>query len=328
MGIVSAADAPKAAAKADDLFPDKVVARGQGVEVKQSEVEAEFLSYKMEIAITGGEVPETRRAEFEKKIIDRLLMTRLLLLQATDADKAKAKESVDRFVTRAKEQAGSEEKYRRQVEARGHSQEDFETKLMERAVAEEVFNREVKAKINVSDAEIKKFYDDNPDRFKQPELVHVAHILKLTFDPKLKQIAGAGDKADLSEDEKKIKRQQIEAVLKRARDGEDFTKLAKENSEDPAVKQNGGEYTFGRGQMAVEFETAAFALGINQISDVVTTKSGYHIIKMIEKTPPQKLEFEKVKDKIKEFLIQQESDKQVPAFTEKVKKEAGVEILK
>jgi parvulin-like peptidyl-prolyl isomerase len=119
----------------------------------------------------------------------------------------------------------------------------------------------------------------------------------------------------------------MEGILKRARDGEDFAKLAKENSEDPGSKDKGGEYTFPRGQMVPEFEAAAFSLKTNQVSDIVTTQFGYHIIKLSEKIPAKKVEFEKVSTEITDYLKQQQTQKQLPDYISKLKKESGLEIL-
>ena len=88
------------------------------------------------------------------------------------------------------------------------------------------------------------------------------------------------------------KRKQIDDLLKQIRGGADFAALAKQYSEDPGSKDNGGELPeFPRGQMVPEFEAAAFSLTNNQVSDVVTTQFGYHIIKMIDLTPAKKYAF-------------------------------------
>jgi peptidyl-prolyl cis-trans isomerase C len=76
-----------------------------------------------------------------------------------------------------------------------------------------------------------------------------------------------------------------------------------------------------------EFEAAAFALPTNQVSDIVTTKVGYHIIKVLEKTPAKMTELEKVADTIRQILKAQEIRKLAPAYFEKLKQEANVEIL-
>ena len=119
----------------------------------------------------------------------------------------------------------------------------------------------------------------------------------------------------------------MEDLLKRARDGEDFAKLAKEYSEDPGSKDKGGEYKFARGQMVPEFEAAAFSLKTNQVSDIVNSSYGYHIIKLSEKIPAQKVEFAEAAADLKEGLAQQAMQKELPDYIQKLRKEAGVEIL-
>ena len=116
--------------------------------------------------------------------------------------------------------------------------------------------------------------------------------------------------------------------LERARKGEDFASLAREFSEDPGSKNKGGEYTFPRGQFVREFETAAFSLQTNQISDIVTTQFGYHIIKLYEKTPAQKIDLDKVKEDVKEQLERTEvQEKLLPDYVKQLKKDAQLEYL-
>ncbi len=79
--------------------------------------------------------------------------------------------------------------------------------------------------------------------------------------------------------------------------------------------------------MVAEFEAVAFSMQTNQVSDIVTTRFGFHIIKLSEKIPAKKSPFADVEGRIKEFLSQQEADKQLPAYLEKLRKDAGVEYL-
>jgi parvulin-like peptidyl-prolyl isomerase len=176
-------------------------------------------------------------------------------------------------------------------------------------------------KVSVSDDEVKKFYDENPSRFEQAEQVRASHVLIGTRD----QATGG----DLTDDEKKAKRKLADDIRKRAAAGEDFAKLAKEFSDDPGSKDNGGEYTFGRGKMVPEFEAAAFSLNTNQVSDVVTTQFGYHIIKLSEKIPAKMISLTEVADDLKEGLKSQELQKQLREtdLLEKLQQDASVEIL-
>jgi len=311
---------PKPAVNPAQLFADDVLIKGKGVEVKRSELDEAFLQFKANLNARGQVLPEDRREQAESQLLDRLVITKLLLGRATEEDKKKARTAADKFVATTKEQAGSEESFNRQLGAMNFTPVQFDAQVLERAVCEEVVDRELKTKVNVTEEQIKKFYDENGSQFERAETVRVAHILLSTRDSNTNQ--------ELSEEKKKEKRQQIEKLLERLRKGEDFAALAKEFSEDPVSKTKGGEYTFPRGQMVPEFETAAFSLKTNQISDVITTQFGYHIIKLYEKTPPQRLELAKVKDDLKEQLARFEvQDKMLPDYLKKLKKDASLEYL-
>ena len=311
---------PKPVVSNDSLFPPTVLAKGKGFEVNSKQLDEAFLNFRTAAASRGqSPPPEEKRLEVEKKLLDRLIVVEVLKRKAIEADKAKGKAASDKLLGDFLKQAGSIEGFRRQVQAMGMTPEAFTEQFTDRAIVEEVVNREVRATIPITPEQVQKFYDENPKRFEQPETVRAAHILLTTVELASKQ--------ELAPDKQKAQRALIEALLKRVRAGEDFGKLAKEFSQDPGSKERGGEYVFPRGQMAVEFETAAFSMSVGQISDVVTTKFGYHIIKVLERKAAGKIEFAKVKERVRENLQQEEADKRLPAYLEAVKKEAGVEIL-
>jgi peptidyl-prolyl cis-trans isomerase C len=137
----------------------------------------------------------------------------------------------------------------------------------------------------VTDADIEQYFKDHPSDFDE---VRVRHIL-ISTQPK-----DQGDEEEEAKDKKSAEkpkaltkeeaRKKAQALLERARKGEDFAKLARENSDDPGSKDKGGEYDFfGRGKMVPEFEKAAFALKPGEISDLVETQYGFHIIKLEER---------------------------------------------
>ena len=311
---------PKPAVKANDLFPPTVLARGKGFEVNDRQLDDAFLNFRTAAASRGQPpIPEDKRLETEKKLLDRLIVVQVLARKATAADKSKGQATAEKMIAEFRKQAGSEDGFRRQIAALGMTADSFVTQFTERAIVEEVVNREVRDPIPVTPQQVRKFYDENPKRFEQPENVRAAHILLAIRD--------LATNAELPPDKQKAQRDLAEALLKRARAGEDFGKLAKDFSQDPGSKERGGEYVFTRGQMAMEFETAAFGMRPGQISDLVTTKYGFHIVKVLERNAAKTIEFDKVKDRIRENLQQEEADKQLPAYLEKIKKEAGVEIL-
>ncbi len=304
---------------AADLFEDKVVAKGKGVEIKSSQVEEAFLRYKANLAANNRTIPETEREPVEKEILDELIATQLLLQQATDADRSAGQETADKFVAERISQAVSEESFDRQLRVTGLTPQQFRAKVLEQAVVKAVIDREIKAQQTVTDDQIKQFYEANGADFQQREQARASHILISTQDIATRQ--------ELSEAQKLEKLQLTGKILTRARAGEDFAKLVKEYSDDAESKDKGGEYAFARGQMPPEFEAAAFSLQLNQISDVVTTRFGYHIIKLAEKIPARQVELSKVQEQIKERLLQEAVQKQIPDYVARMRKEAGVEVI-
>lgn len=138
------------------------------------------------------------------------------------------------------------------------------------AVQQHVMQR-VLENTTVSPEEIKRYYDEHRSEFEQVKARHILFSLR--------QQAGQTTPPD-----KEKVRQKALQVLQRLRAGEDFATLAKEYSEDPGTKENGGDLgLFSRGRMVKEFEEAAFSLAPGQVSDLVETTYGYHIIKVEEK---------------------------------------------
>jgi peptidyl-prolyl cis-trans isomerase D len=126
----------------------------------------------------------------------------------------------------------------------------------------------VRAKITIPPSDVEKAYNDSIERYTTPEQLRASHILFRTEGKEEAKVKAAA-----------------EEVLKQVKAGADFAELAKAHSDDEATKPLGGDLdTFGRGRMVPEFDTAAFALQTGQISDLVKTPYGFHIIKVAEKT--------------------------------------------
>ncbi|MGZ4961540.1 MAG: peptidylprolyl isomerase [Limisphaerales bacterium] len=312
--------ADKTAAAPADSFADPVVAKGKNFEIKKSKLEDAFIVYKANLNPKAPPVSEDQRTVIKSNLLDRLIFTELLLQKGTAADKTKAEADTDKYIADVKKQIGSETVFEAQVKSTGMSMDQFRKRALEQNICEIVLDREVKPTIKVDDADVKKFYDGNPAEFEKPEQVRAAHILISTQDKDTQQPLPPSKKAEKEKLAKEVKA--------RADKGEDFGKLAKEFSEDPGSKDKGGEYTFPKGQMVPEFEAAAFSMKPGQISDLVETRFGYHIIKTIEKLPASKVEFKTVEQKIKDYLTGQEFQKKLPAYFDKLKKDADVQIVK
>lgn len=149
--------------------------------------------------------------------------------------------------------------------------------------------KEFEKEVKVSPQEVKEYYEYNLDRFIEEEKVKARHILFRLKD-------GA------SKEEEEAVRKKAESVLKKAKEGKDFAELAKKYSEGPTKDKGGDLGWFSRGRMVKPFEKAAFDLGKGEVSDLVRTRFGYHIIKVEDKRPRRNRPLEEVKEEITKSL--------------------------
>jgi peptidyl-prolyl cis-trans isomerase C len=274
---------------ADDFAIGPVLAKGKGVEIRRSQLDDAFVAFRANLAARGQTIPEAKREAAEAQLLDRMIITQLLVNKATPEDKEHSRTNATRFLLESRKMANTDQDFVRHLKSLGMTLEQFTNRVVEQAVSEEVINRELKNKITISEEQMKKFWETNDAAFRQPEMARASHILFATKDL-----------------------------------ATDIPVSAKENK---------GEYKFARAKddsrraMVPEFEAAAFALQTNQISEVVTTGFGYHIIKLHEITPARKVPFAEARERIQEFMLQAELEKRMPEFFAQVKKEAAVEIV-
>jgi peptidyl-prolyl cis-trans isomerase D len=182
---------------------------------------------------------------------------------------------------------------------------------------------QARQKVVVPPTDIQRYYNDNVQQYTTPEQVRASHILLETTGK---------NEADV--------KKRAEEILKQVKSGADFAELAKKVSEDKGSKENGGDLDyFGRGRMVPEFEEVAFTLPPGQISDLVKSQFGYHIIKVVDKRAGSTRPLEEVRVQIQQQLAMQMSDQQVsnraselekrindPSDLDTVAKELGVMV--
>jgi len=195
------------------------------------------------------------------------------------------------------------------------SEEKIKDELRRVIAIQRLLDQELAIDDTVSEKEMKNFYDSNIGQFIIPGPVHASHILI---------------KADLKSNESKNAqaRKQIETIQERLRNGEDFAKMAKMYSQGPSGIKGGDIGWLRHGQTVRPFEAAAFALEPGEISDIVETRFGYHLIKMLEKRPETIIAYQDVKDTLMEHLIQEKVNAIQTAYINKLKQSAAIEIFK
>jgi peptidyl-prolyl cis-trans isomerase D len=164
---------------------------------------------------------------------------------------------------------------------------------------------QIRHSLQVPDDVLKQQYQANIQQYQVPNRVHVEHILFMTV--------GKTD-AEVEEIKKKA-----EDVLKQVKKGEKFEDLAKKYSEDPGSKDKGGDLSWiTRGQTVPEFEKTAFSLSPGQVSDLVKTQYGFHIIKVLEKETAHTKPFEEVKDSLRANFLPTQADKEASAIADQL----------
>lgn len=231
------------------------------------------------------------------------------------------------------------------------SKDQLDTMLKDNGISASQFRKDLKEEVkmkklakelgssSVSDAEAKKFYNQNLDKFKRPERVRASHILisvnpeEITeivkSDAKNKSLDDNAIKAKVNEEikAKEAKVNQLLAEVKK--DPSKFAKIAKENSEDTNSAIKGGDLGFFNAkEMVPEFSKAAFSMKPNTISDKpVKTQYGYHIIMVTDRAAASVTPFEKAKPDIKGYLENQKQLELLDNLTESLKKNAKIEYV-
>jgi len=181
-------------------------------------------------------------------------------------------------------------------------------------LAREYLVQNVVEKVSVTEDDVKKHYEDNKDKFTVPEQVRARHILiKVPFGT--------------SEEEKRKAKEKMKNILEWLKKGEKFETLAEQYSEDPNSNKKGGDLGyFPRGKMPKAFDAMAFSMKPGEISEIVETDYGYHIIGVEDHMEAKVKGFDEVKGLIKEQLTNDLAKSRVEEFIKKVEKDAGLEI--
>lgn len=234
--------------------------------------------------------------QYGNSTLDNLITSKLIQQEAEKENITVSQKEIDEELNILINNYGGEEVFTQAIEASGVSMEDVERDISDYILTEKL----IEPRIEVTEEEMKSYFDENKESFAQAEQVRASHIL-----------------VENEETAKEV-REKLDA-------GEDFAELAKEYSTDTSNAESGGDLGyFERGQMVPEFEEVAFAMEIDEISESVKTDYGYHIIKVVDKKEAAEANFEESKEEIKDIVFNQEFQAQYPAWLEEVKVEYSI----
>lgn len=298
-----------------EIPSEDLVARvdGQGVTREEFDdlVESNIARYESQ---SNEPFPAQQRRQLERQVLDGLITRTVLELETEKQGITIGDEQFESTLAQFKSQFPDEDAYRRGLEQQGFTVERFETELRRQLLIEELITTQALDALAVDEADLRAFYEDNPEYFERPEEVAARHIILTT--------QGISDEGELQ-----AKREQLQDLRRRIVEGEDFATLAREFSEGPSAPDGGRLGTFGRGQMVPEFEDAAFALEVGEISGIVETQFGYHILQVTERMPARVVDFADARANIEEFLLEDSRNEAAQNYVRELRESAEVEEL-
>ena len=242
-----------------------------------------------------------------QRVVDSKLLAQEARRQEMKPNDQRVKETMAQIET----QAGGNEKLGEALAQLGMTYQMLETSVIESDLVRVFIESTIDPLISVTPEEVEAYYNENPQMFQQPEQIHARHIL-------IKTDADATDVTKAAAQAKAV------AARKRALAGEDFATLAIELSEGPSAPQGGDLGFFGRQQMVAPFADAAFALEVGQVSEVVETQFGYHVIKVEEKRPASTMSLEQVRQPLEQMLRQNQGAEATNKVLEKLAENATI----
>ena len=297
---------------AESQSADQKVAVVNGTVIKQAELDSEMTRYLASLQRMGRFPNDVELSQIKKQVLENIIGRELLYQESQKKGIKVDQEQVDAQLTALKERFPSEATFKDALSSMNLTEADLRFQFERDLAIRKLLEGQIGDNVAVSEKEIRAYYDGNVETFKKPEQVRASHIL-IKVDPG----ADEAKKADA--------RTKIESVQTKLKKGEDFGALAKEYSEGPSAPKGGDLGFFGRGQMVKPFEDAAFTMKPGQVSDMVETRFGYHLIMVTDRTPEGTLTYEEVRDRLEKFLRQQKVQAAIAEYVETLKAKAKIE---
>lgn len=305
--------APKtAAAEAPAAQQESVVARVNGVDIKSIDLRR---ARKVILSNPRNAVqrPEQLK-DLDRQAINQLISAELLYQAGSKLEIKDIDKQVEAKMAQGRQRFPKAEDFEKAIKELEMDQKDLLAYTRRDLIISNFIENTIASKVVVSEEDARKFYDQNPDKFSRGESVRASHIL-------------IGADAKSSEEDRKKAREKAEKLRKELATGADFAALAKANSTCPSSQQGGDLGFFGKGQMVAPFEKSAFGLKPGEVSDVVETTFGYHIIKLTEKKGAETVAFKDVRPRIEEFLKGQKVNAAIGEYLGEARKTAKIDIL-
>jgi peptidyl-prolyl cis-trans isomerase C len=301
---------------------DSVAVIVNGFGVTEAELQEIIKPDLEKMAQQGKQLPPAFAQALEKRLrqqaIDKIIVGRLLDEQVKEANIVITEEELASQFTKvaaAQKPPLSLDEFKTKLAEYGQDFDELKQQFRKRLAYMKVMEAQWAGKINITEEDAKKYYDENPTNFEVKEQVRASHILIKT------------DTTDSEADPNQVKAEakaKIQGLLEQIKGGADFAELAKANSDCPSAARGGDLDFFPRGKMVPPFEKAAFELEVGKVSDIVETRFGYHIIKVTDHKDASTTSFEQAKNSLIIQLTQQKQAEIANKYIESLKAAANI----
>lgn len=313
MTIIFACIASDALAQTDST-PDATVAIVNDIPITETDVTLEVKRIQFQAKAMQKPLDQSMMLSMREKVIDSLINRELLLQQSKARGITTNESDIDNSIDQIKRRLEAGQSFESLMVEMGITMETMRTQVGQASAIQKLLEVEVYPQAIVSEKDSRIFFENNPQYFKKPEEVKASHILI--------QVA-----PDASDEEKLAAREKIEDIQKKIAAGDDFANLARQYSEGPSSTNGGDLGYFDRKKMVKPFSDAAFELKPGQVSNIVETRFGFHLIKVYDKKAKSTYEFEDIKGRLGEILQQQKIQEETVRYLEVLRRTANVKRM-
>lgn len=311
--VLGLACLPASADKHSSSAAPGAAALVNGEAIPQSLLESEVDKITAMLSMQGKAITETELVSLKRDVLEKLIDYELLWQQSVNKQIPVSDQAVNDEVDGLKKQFPDEESFKRSMAEMDMSESELKLRIKKNIAVRDLIEQEVTGKITVTSEESKVFYNDNARYFLEPEQVRASHVM-------------IEAREDATEEEKKKAKKEIEALEARLKQGEDFGAVAREASQCPSSGRDGDLGFFERdSHMDRNFLESAFALQPGEMSPVIETQFGYHIIKVTDRKPERVIPFEEIKEDIDNHLQQQKTVILIQEYLGYLKRGATIE---
>lgn len=302
------------------VFYNKTVAVVDGIKIKQKEVDV-YVDFIIK-QDTAGEVASDKEQlkSLEASIIDSLVVIKLLEKYAEDTGITVSREEINEWIESVAGEYSSEREFEKDLKDKGINRSFLENEYKGQMLRSKIFEK-IAEDVTVTDEEVKQYYEDNKDTlFLVPVSVKASHILAM--------FPWKRNNSEESKEGREEAREKIELVQRKLNNGEDFEELARQYSDDEGTASDGGDLGYiSKGQMVEEFDKVLFSLDTGEVSDIVETEYGFHIIKVYDKKEEYIQDFDEVRGSIETYLTNLYKSAKWEDFVFSLIKEADIQYL-